>query len=795
MPSQKIETGHQDTVHDVAMDYYGKRVATASSDTTIKIIGVSNNASQHLATLIGHQGPVWQVVWAHPKFGSILASCSYDGRVIIWKEGNQNEWTQAHVFSDHKSSVNSIAWAPHELGLCLACGSSDGISLSSLLVSWAPSMAPGALVGSGLLDPVQKLVSGGCDNTVKVWKLYNGNWKMDCFPALQMHTDWVRDVAWAPNLGLPKSTIASASQDGTVVIWTVAKEGDQWEGKVLKDFKTPVWRVSWSLTGNLLAVADGNNNVTLWKEAVDGEWQQECQVHSAFDSSASRITSIVFKSLCRPCTVRGRKQVANSTVDLFELVRPGGRSNRSDSTDAASRLGVERRRIYDIVNILESVGRGKPKNQYSWKGFGAIPRALEELKEEGLREKLQYLQTAATLQKYLQDWEMNEMVHFFKFIHLVRVQGVGMDNLPVNLRVEMGVSKHSEKPSPRVEGQWDGEKAKEVISGCNGMDMATMLNILDSLNCEWIDNRREKSLGLLTQNFIKLFLCSDADLISLDCAAMALLGDGHNSTAMRNNSAAKVRRLYDIANVLSSMNLIEKTPHPESRKPAFRWLGVKGKLKNASATAMDVQQPKKRVFGTDVTNYSLKRNKADSSTDWKSNQNINMPLHMKPGDLENNGDGLEQNSKHSSKGFVFGPFTPASAPGVGESANKIMKPTQDWESLASTFRPQYRNQATELLKGFIDDGVAAISDLFGHYVEAWKSWALNRVWNQCYMLCTQEIPELTVNSDDICLNHPLKVDEAMGGACRSRENEGTRRHYLCQAQKIKDISVFIVAQY
>ncbi|KAG5002030.1 hypothetical protein JHK87_023102 [Glycine soja] len=295
MPSQKVETGNQDTVHDVAMDYYGKRLATASSDHTIKIIGVSNTASQHLATLTGHQGPVWQVAWAHPKFGSLLASCSYDGRVIVWKEGNQNEWTQAHVFDDHKSSVNSVAWAPHELGLCLACGSSDG-NISVLTaradggwdtvridqahpvgvtsVSWAPSMAPGALVGAGLLDPVQKLCSGGCDNTVKVWKLNNGLWKMDCFPALQMHTDWVRDVAWAPNLGLPKSTIASASQDGKVIIWTVAKEGDQWEGKVLNDFNTPVWRVSWSLTGNILAVADGNNNVTLWKEAVDGEWQQ-----------------------------------------------------------------------------------------------------------------------------------------------------------------------------------------------------------------------------------------------------------------------------------------------------------------------------------------------------------------------------------------------------------------------------------------------------------------------------------------------------------------------------------------
>ena len=29
---------------------------------------------------------MWQLAWAHPSFGSILASCSYDGRVFIWKE-------------------------------------------------------------------------------------------------------------------------------------------------------------------------------------------------------------------------------------------------------------------------------------------------------------------------------------------------------------------------------------------------------------------------------------------------------------------------------------------------------------------------------------------------------------------------------------------------------------------------------------------------------------------------------------------------------------------------------------
>lgn len=33
----------------------------------------------------------------------------------------------------------------------------------------------------------------------------------------------------------------------------------------------PVWRVSWSLTGNLLAVSSGESNVTLYKEQLDSQ--------------------------------------------------------------------------------------------------------------------------------------------------------------------------------------------------------------------------------------------------------------------------------------------------------------------------------------------------------------------------------------------------------------------------------------------------------------------------------------------------------------------------------------------
>jgi transcription factor E2F7/8 len=38
----------------------------------------------------------------------------------------------------------------------------------------------------------------------------------------------------------------------------------------------------------------------------------------------------------------------------------------------------------------------------------------------------------------------------------------------------------------------------------------------------------------------------------------------------------KIRRLYDIANVLQSIGLIEKCHALNSKKPAFKWVGLHG---------------------------------------------------------------------------------------------------------------------------------------------------------------------------------------------------------------------------
>lgn len=292
-----IGNAHEDLIHDAILDYYGKRLATCSSDKTIKLFDIEGTENYKLTeTLIGHEGPVWQVAWAHPKFGSILASCSYDGKVLIWKE--QPETRQWSIIAEHKvhqASVNSVSWAPHEIGAVLLCTSSDGkVSVLDFKDDGTTSHvmfdAHAIGVNSGSWAPLvnvddsksssnqRRFVTCGSDNLAKIWKFDTNENKYVEEARLEGHTDWVRDVSWSPSV-LIRSYIATASQDGTVLIWSQDKSG-QWQKQLLTDEKFPdvCWRCSWSFSGNILAVSGGDNKVSLWKENLQGKWESAGEV-------------------------------------------------------------------------------------------------------------------------------------------------------------------------------------------------------------------------------------------------------------------------------------------------------------------------------------------------------------------------------------------------------------------------------------------------------------------------------------------------------------------------------------
>lgn len=47
---------------------------------------------------------------------------------------------------------------------------------------------------------------------------------------------------------------------------------ENWKSTLL-NVDAVAWRVSWSLSGNVLAVSTGDNRVSLWKEKLSGGWE------------------------------------------------------------------------------------------------------------------------------------------------------------------------------------------------------------------------------------------------------------------------------------------------------------------------------------------------------------------------------------------------------------------------------------------------------------------------------------------------------------------------------------------
>jgi len=296
----RFEMQHDDLIHDISYDYYGKRMATCSSDQRIKVWD-QNEKGEWICTADwkAHSGSVWKIIWAHPEFGQVIASCSFDRTVCIWEEEEADnkgtkQWAKRATLVDSRDSVQDIKFAPRHMGLKLATASTDGfvriyeaIDITNLshwsLMEEFESQKGGVTCISWNPSPLDSggrpmLAVGSSDPSVKIWEYNEAYRKWMPIDTLVGHTGAIHDICWAPNMGRPYHLIATSSKDRRLKIWKVIinQEKQKVESKEVASFDdhhAEVWRVEWNVTGTILASSGDDGTVRLWKNNFENEWK------------------------------------------------------------------------------------------------------------------------------------------------------------------------------------------------------------------------------------------------------------------------------------------------------------------------------------------------------------------------------------------------------------------------------------------------------------------------------------------------------------------------------------------
>ncbi|RWS29983.1 nucleoporin seh1-like isoform X1 [Leptotrombidium deliense] len=320
--TRSIEADHKDLIHDVAYDFYGKRLATCSSDQSVKVWDITLDGQwKCTASWKTHSGSVWKVTWAHPEFGQVLATCSFDRTAAVWEElivegssgeRNQSHWVKRATFVDSRTPVTDLKFAPKHLGLQLATCSSEGqlriydapdimnlsqwplqhdisCKISCSCVSWSQSRLHPPMIAVGSDDT--------CSTSKVIIYEYNENIrKWIEIEVVSFITDPVHDIAFAPNVGLSYNLLGIATKDVKILsikhpqiqekmnvsstiagsqhsLTVAASKHDIRQVMQFNDHGSQVWRVSWNVTGTILASSGDDGTVRLWKANYLENWK------------------------------------------------------------------------------------------------------------------------------------------------------------------------------------------------------------------------------------------------------------------------------------------------------------------------------------------------------------------------------------------------------------------------------------------------------------------------------------------------------------------------------------------